>query len=96
MDKIPFLKRRIFVFVGVLWTCASFLLFGRNYDDSYGDYASAAQCYIQSDQLGIEQSASYAFQGDYAKSDSLWQEADRYVVDWVFGGLVYKDKQVRF
>lgn len=27
---------------------------GRNYDDFYGDYASAAHCYIRSDQLGMD------------------------------------------
>ena len=189
MDKVLFLKRRIFVLVGILWTCASFLLsgckdwheaegivatadsldaahevysdtvalrrvvkqwdipivrtikhnplgrayyyLGRNYDDFNGDYASAAQCYIRSDQLGMDSpltrgrvnacmgyicsqhnadslalwyndralryfqtaadsfysasalltlSVSYASQGDYAKSDSLWQAAGRYAL----------------
>lgn len=189
MDKVLFLKRRIFVLVGILWTCASFLLsgckdwheaegivatadsldaahevysdtvalrrvvkqwdipivrtikhnplgrayyyLGRNYDDFNGDYASAAQCYIRSDQLGMDAplargrvnacmgyicsqhnadslalwyneralryfqtagdsfycasalltlSVSYASQGDYAKSDSLWQAAGRYAL----------------
>ena len=27
---------------------------GRNYDDFYCDYISAAQCYIQSDRLGMD------------------------------------------
>ena len=104
---------------------------GRNYDDFYCDYISAAQCYIQSDRLGMDSplargrvnacmgyicsqhnadslalwynaralrcfqtagdsfycastlltlSVSYASLGDYAKSDSLWQAADRYAL----------------
>ena len=104
---------------------------GRNYDDFYCDYTSAAQCYIQSDRLGMDSplacgrvnacmgyvcsqhnadslalwyneralrcfqtagdsfycasalltlSVSYASLGDYAKSDSLWQAADRYAL----------------
>ena len=104
---------------------------GRIYDDFYCDYTSAAQCYIQSDRLGMDSplargrvnacmgyicsqhnadslalwynaralrcfqtagdsfycasvlltlSVSYASLGDYAKSDSLWQAADRYAL----------------
>ncbi|MGN0236231.1 MAG: hypothetical protein ACI4BD_08005 [Paludibacteraceae bacterium] len=104
---------------------------GRNYDDFYADYATATQCYIRSDRLGMDAplacgrvnacmgyicsqhnadslalwyneralryfqtagdsfyyasalltlSVSYASQGDYAKSDSLWQAADRYAL----------------
>lgn len=104
---------------------------GRIYDDFYCDYTSAAQCYIQSDRLGMDSplargrvnacmgyvcsqhnadslalwynaralqcfqtvgdsfycasalltlSVSFASLGDYAKSDSLWQAADRYAL----------------
>ena len=104
---------------------------GRNYDDCYCDYTSAAQCYIQSEQLGMDSplargrvnacmgyvcsqhnadslalwyneralrcfqtagdsfycasalltlSVSFASLGDYVKSDSLWQAADRYAL----------------
>lgn len=104
---------------------------GRNYDDFYGDYASAAQCYVLSDRLGMDAplargrvnacmgyicsqhnadslalwynaralryfqtagdsfycasalltlSVSFASVGDYVKSDSLWQAADRYAL----------------